>query len=279
MAEVPQISRLEELAILEWVSGKPRSWLLARSEPERDAQLTPGERALAQRLSARRVAGEPLAYLLGFREFYGHRFWVNAQTLIPRSDTELLVDEALALLRARDRGEPLRVLELGTGSGCIIISIALAARSQSLALEAVASDIHPGAAAMARNNARWHGIPLPVFEGSWCHALPQNLGAFDLIVSNPPYVGAGDPHLTQGDLRFEPPLALVGQAPSADGLADLMAIGSQVGGWLAPGGHVLVEHGTDQQEAVMAIFENVGFRGVLGLKDLAGRPRAVRAHL
>lgn len=276
----------ERWAILETASGRPRTYFLREGT---DA-LSPPERALVLRWAAQRHQGLPLAYLLGFREFYGHRFWVGPSVLIPRADTELLVDLSIAQFRPA-----LRLLELGTGSGCIVISILKAAAAQGLALEAVATDISGAALAMARNNACWHGVSVQWAQGDWFGALsclrePQLLGAqadiapdaqqrFDLIVSNPPYVPANDGHLTDGDLRFEPIQALSGVHPQTDGLHDLAGIIAGAPHWLRPRGSLLIEHGWDQQDAVIALCKKAGFPQAHGLSDLSGVPRVVQARL
>lgn len=265
----------ERWAILEWSTGRPREWFIARPESE---WLSVAEAPLVKRLFAARAAGQPLAYLLGEREFYGRRFWVRPEVLIPRADTELLVDAALETVR-----NGLRILDLGCGSGCLGISIALELRARGLACSLTMVDTSPEAVATSRDNAQWLGVDAEVLLGDWWEAIATNDGEsaqhplFDLVVSNPPYVRPDDPHLQVGDLRFEPAQALVGHAPTADGLADYRRILFGVPAHLAPGGMLLLEHGHDQQPDVLALVRQAGLVDAQGLDDLSNRPRAVRA--
>jgi len=271
----------ERWAILAWSTGRPREWFLARPESE---WLSSTEAPLVARLLAARAAGQPLAYLLGEREFYGRRFWVRPGVLIPRADSELLVDAALETAR-----NGLRVLDLGCGSGCLGISIALEMRAKGLACSLTMVDASPVAVETSRNNARWLGIDAEVLLGDWWGAIgameaegPDGPDApvhrlFDLVVSNPPYVRPDDPHLGLGDLRFEPRQALVGHAPTSNGLADYRRILLGAPVHLAPGGMLLLEHGHDQQSDVLALVRGAGLVNAQGLHDLSNRPRAVRA--
>ena len=234
-----------------------------------DDPADPDTTACFQALAERRRAGEPLAYLLGQQEFYGRPFAVSPAVLIPRADTETLVEtalEQLLLLRQQRRAVPLSLLELGTGSGIIAIT---------LALEAPDTEVHaversPDALAVAQQNAKalradnihWHA-------GSWWQALASRR-RFDLIVSNPPYIAANDHHLQQGDLRFEPPQAL---AAGPDGLDDLRIIIGGAPTHLNPGGWLLLEHGYDQEAPVQALLRDAGFADVFTRRDLAGQPR------
>lgn len=208
----------------------------------------------------RLLSGEPIAYVLGEQPFHGRLFRVNPAVLIPRPDTEVLVDWALELA-APDR--PMKVVDLGTGSGCIAVSLALARSGDDvLAVDASAEAIE-----VARLNAsRLAGRNVRFLVSDWYTALGHE--RFDLVVSNPPYVRAGDPHLA--DLTHEPARALVA---GTDGLADLRRIVSEAPAHLVPGGFVMVEHGHDQQDAVMELLRAAGFTTVMGRNDLAGRPR------
>lgn len=196
-------------------------------------------------LARRRALGEPLAYVLGEKEFYGRAFEVTPDVLVPRPETELLVDLALERMRAVERP---RVLDLGTGSGCVAVTLAL----ECPAAQVTATDRCEGALAIARGNAGRLGAAIAFRSGDWYGALPAG-ATFDLIVSNPPYVAAGDPHLA--DLRFEPMRALT---DGRDGLSCLQAIAAGAGKRLAPRGWLLVEHGYDQAAAVAALFEHSG---------------------
>ena len=334
-----QLPRAEARRLLACLTGQPLTWFMAHGDDPADPDIAARFQALAER----RRAGEPLAYLLGQQEFYGRPFAVSPAVLIPRADTETLVEtalEQLLLLRQQRRTvdvpgaeapalvsppaqthtcqgqsgadaqaplsetssrpvpQPLSLLELGTGSGIIAIT---------LALEAPDTEVHaversPEALAMAQRNAKalgahrihWHA-------GSWWQALANATDSheatentataaqttspitarqghptepparrFDLIVSNPPYIAANDHHLQQGDLRFEPPQAL---AAGPDGLDDLRIIIGGAPAHLNPGGWLLLEHGYDQEAPVQTLLRDAGFADVFTRRDLAGQPR------
>ena len=248
---------LEAHMLLERVLGKNRAWLIAHAD---EAPGTEAEQVFAA-LSERRCQGEPIAYILGNREFYGLEFQVTPTVLIPRPETELLVE--LALGRIPDNAA-VRVLDLGTGSGAI--AVALAKERPQARLTAV--DVDYAALAVARANASRHRVSVRFFCGDWFGALQGE--TFDLIVSNPPYVAAGDPHLGMGDVRFEPPRALVG---GADGLDCIRAIVAKARAHLCPGACLLFEHGYDQAEACRALLQTRGYLEVQSWPDLAGIPR------
>lgn len=260
-----QLPRAEARRLLASLTGQPLTWFMAHGDDPADPDLAARFQALAER----RRAGEPLAYLLGQQEFYGRPFAVSPAVLIPRADTETLVEtalEQLALLRQQRRAVPLSLLELGTGSGIIAIT---------LALEAPDTEVHtversPEALAVARQNAKALGADhIHWHAGSWWQALASPR-RFDLIVSNPPYIAANDHHLQQGDLRFEPPQAL---AAGPDGLDDLRILIGGAPAHLTPGGWLLLEHGYDQEAPVQALLRDAGFADVFTRRDLAGQPR------
>lgn len=224
-----------------------------------DRVLNPGQATYLETLCRRRIAGEPIAYLLGEREFYGLPLHVNPAVLIPRPETELLVD--LALERLPPCG---RVLDMGTGSGAIAIAIAHVRPDAQV----TALDASPGAIEVAQHNAKRHGAAIRVVHSNWFAAVGDC--RFDLIVSNPPYIVAGDRHLAQGDLRFEPPDALTDHA---DGLSALRSISSDACIYLEPGGWLLMEHGYDQAAAVRSMLEKANFSAVRSWRDLAGIAR------
>lgn len=274
LLQTHNLPRHELWALIEAATGQTREhWIAHDEEP-----LNPGAEALLTHWLNQRQQGRPLAYLLGWREFYSRRFWVNRHTLIPRPETELLVDIALREIRRRQQQEGLHatnlasrpVCELGTGSGCIAITLAL----ECPGLQLVATDQSPDALRLARNNAAWLGADscMTFRQGSWCHALeaPER---FMGIVSNPPYIALDDPHLGQGDLAYEPIAALTDASP--DGLESIRSIAEQAGAFLEPGGFLLVEHGHDQQPAVQALFRQAGLHDIAGLRDIAQVPRAV----
>ena len=248
---------LEARMLLERVLGKTRAWLIAHAE---DAAGAEAAQAFAG-LAGRRRQGEPVAYILGVREFYGLEFGVTPAVLIPRPETELLVELALARI-ARD--VPARVLDLGTGSGAV--AVALAHERPQARLTAV--DVDYATLSVARANAKRHGASVRFFCGDWFGALAGEF--FDLIVSNPPYIAAADPHLAAGDLRYEPQRALVG---GADGLDGIRAIVARARAHLASGAWLLLEHGYDQAGACRALLQAQGYAEVQSWPDLAGIPR------
>ncbi|HSQ80999.1 MAG TPA: peptide chain release factor N(5)-glutamine methyltransferase [Casimicrobiaceae bacterium] len=249
--------------LLAHVLGRDRAWLIAHAGDPLSREDADRFFALARR----RREGEPVAYLTGWREFWGLRLAVDPSVLIPRPETETLAEVALARLPA-DRA--LRVLDLGTGSGAIALAIA----SERPLAQVVATDRSPAALAVARANAQRLCIVNVAFaQGDWYEALPpEGSGGFDLIASNPPYVAAGDAHLREGDLRFEPIGAL---AAGDDGLDALRSIVAGAPVRLAPGGWLAVEHGYDQSGAVQRLFADAGFQGIVPARDLAGIPRVV----
>ena len=274
------IDQREGQIILAHVLGVSRASVIAH--PER--RVDPAKAIIAQNLLARRVAGEPIAYLLGTREFYGRDFVVSAATLIPRPETELLVEQALAritghLLSTSRTGASVTqlanphpsILDLGTGSGAIAISIAL----ESPASHVVAADMSVAALQVATDNAQRLIAPVEFIESDWYAKLTGR--KFDLIVSNPPYVAGGDAHLSMGDLRFEPQLALTDD--SADGLRSIRAIIAGASAHLVPGGWLLLEHGYDQAVPCQALLLQAGFANLTSIKDLAGIPRVAGGQI
>jgi release factor glutamine methyltransferase len=223
--------------------------------------LTEEQRARYLALVERRRAGEPVAYLTGEREFYSLAFKVTPAVLIPRPETELLVEAALERVPAH---APCRVLELATGSGCVAVAIARHRPRATM----TATDRSPDALAVARDNADRHGADIELVESDWFAALAGR--RFELIVCNPPYIAEGDPHLAEGDLRFEPRAALVA---GADGLACIRLITEQARAHLAPGGGLLLEHGHVQAARCRTLLAQAGYRDVTSRRDLAGIER------
>lgn len=250
----PAEVRLEIRVLLGHALGVNRAWLIAHEHDELPAALLEKYEALL----ARRLNGEPVAYILGEKEFFGRSFKVGPAVLVPRPETELLVELALEKLPA---DKAARVLDLGTGSGCIAITLAL----ERPGCGVIAVDYSAAALAVAKQNAVHLGAKLGFYQGNWYQALPQDIGRFDLIVSNPPYVAEGDPHLTA--LAHEPASAL---ASGADGLDDIRVIMQGAAAWLKPGGWLMFEHGWDQGEACLRLLMQAGFCDVETRADLAG---------
>ncbi|MGF3807791.1 peptide chain release factor N(5)-glutamine methyltransferase [Enterobacter mori] len=243
--------------LLEHVTGKSRTYLLAFGE----TLLTAEQEAQLAALLARRKTGEPVAHLVGEREFWSLPLYVSAATLIPRPDTECLVEQALARLPTA----ACSILDLGTGTGAI--AVALATERPDCTVTAV--DVMPDAVTLAQRNVERLGLGnVTVLQSSWFTALENRL--FALIVSNPPYIDEHDPHLAQGDVRFEPLTALVA---ANKGLADLDHIVTTSRQHLLPGGWLLVEHGWTQGNAVRALFTNAGYREVATCRDYGGNER------
>ncbi|MFN7571257.1 MAG: peptide chain release factor N(5)-glutamine methyltransferase [Betaproteobacteria bacterium] len=276
----------EARALLAAAQGVRREMLVAY--PERVVADDAGERFAE--LTRRRRAGEPLAYLLGRREFYGREFAVGPAVLIPRPETELLVELTLAALpstsfpRQRESSDLGRrrwipaaegmteasILDLGTGSGCIAITLALQApQARVTAVECSAAAI-----ALARGNAQRLGAAVEFIEGDWYAPLAAGR-RFEAIVANPPYVAAGDRHLSEGDLRYEPALALT---DGGDGLACLRAVVAGAPAHLSPGGWLGVEHGYAQAAAVRELFAAAGLHAVASARDAAGIERVTHGR-
>lgn len=254
---------LEARMLWQHVLQVSRTWLITHD----DEVITPDRVQAYRQAESRRLAGEPMAYILGVREFMGHDFMVSPAVLIPRPETELLVETAVGILQGRDNA---LALDLGTGSGAISVSIALACPQAKV----LATDLSLEALQVARNNAQALGANVEFHQGSWYQALPPGK-VFDLIVSNPPYIPMGDPHLVQGDLRFEPAMAL---CDNHDGLDAYREIVAGAPAHLKPGGSLYVEHGWDQSGPVCELLRQAGFHKVHSLPDLAGILRVSGGH-
>lgn len=254
---------LEADLLLSEASGLERSQLFAW--PERT--LTPAQQQILEALMARRLAGEPIAYLLGRREFWSLELCVNTATLIPRPETETLVEHALSALA---KEAPLCVVDLGTGSGAI--SAALAHERPLWTLIGIDQSAEALAIA-ALNGAQLHLDNFHLVQGNW--STPLKTGSVDAILSNPPYVRADDAHLTQGDLRFEPHAALVS---GVDGLSAIRAIIADAPRCLKPGGLLAIEHGWDQGARVRALMREQDLKKIDTLRDLAGQERVTQAR-
>jgi release factor glutamine methyltransferase len=265
VARARRLDRLDAQLLLAHATGRPRTWLLAHG----DEVLTETVAAAVLGTIARRGAGEPLAYLTGEKEFHGLRLQVDARVLVPRPETETLVDWALEILRGELVHLPRpRVVDLGTGSG----AIALAVKHAHPTATVDAVDLSADALAVARANAAGLGLDLRFFAGSWWQALPGQ--RFDLALGNPPYIAASDPHLDA--LGHEPRAALT---PGGNGMEALEAIITGAAAHLAPGAWLLLEHGFDQTAPVADLLRSHGFREVGHRRDLAGQPRCTGGSL
>jgi release factor glutamine methyltransferase len=252
-------ARIEVQSLLQHVLCVQRANLLAHPEQI----LTESQQCDFDTLLESRLRGEPIAHLLGEREFFGLNLKVTPATLIPRPDTELIVELALARI---SQAQPYRVLDMGTGSGAIALAIA----KHKPNVEVVAVDASQDALAVAIENAQRLDISNVTFmQSDWFSTLDDGL-CFELIVSNPPYISSGDIHLSQGDLRFEPLSAL---ASGVDGLDDIRRIISAAPQYLTSNGLLLLEHGYDQAESVRDLLIQRGFMEVFSAKDLAGIER------
>ncbi len=254
-----EAAALEAHVLLGHVLGQGRAYLLARGEEV----LAPKAAAWFEALLARRAAGEPVAYLTGKREFFGLELAVSPAVLIPRPETELLVELALEHIPPDASSH---VLDLGTGSGAVALAIV---RHRPRA-RVCAVDISPAALEVARRNATRLGIGAIEFvQSDWFEGLDAAI-RYDVIVSNPPYVASTDAHLAQGDVRFEPRSALDG---GPDGLQHIARIIAEAPGWLANSGYLLIEHGFADAEKCRALLEAAGFSAVRSARDLAGHER------
>jgi release factor glutamine methyltransferase len=257
LLRTPGLAALDARVLLRAALSMSDAQLAAHSGRVPDA----AQRARFLEWVERRRAGEPVAYLVGTREFYSLPFKVTPAVLIPRPETELLVEAALEQI---PRDAPCGVLDLGTGSGCVAIAIA---KERPLA-RVTATDVSSAALALARENAAAHRVSIELVESDWFAALERR--RYELIVSNPPYVADGDPHLEEGDVRFEPRTAL---AAGANGLDAIEAIVERAGAHLAPGGMLWLEHGYRQGACARVLLAAHGFAQVATRRDLAGHER------
>ncbi|UXZ53047.1 peptide chain release factor N(5)-glutamine methyltransferase [Halomonas sp. 7T] len=258
--------RLDAEVLMEFATGHSRTWLYTWG----DRECPTWEHARFEALIAARAQGQPVAYLTGVREFWGLPLATSPTTLIPRPDTETLVEAALA----RAQTSTGRLLDLGTGTG----AIALAFASEKPGWKVVGADIRPEAVALATQNAGSLNITNATFLVSdWFSALalPASAATFDIIVSNPPYIAADDPHLAQGDVRFEPRSALVA---AADGMADLLHVITTAKAYLTPGGWLALEHGYQQAPSVRQALKQAGYQSVESVQDIGGHERVTLGH-
>jgi release factor glutamine methyltransferase len=249
---------LDAEVLLGFVLGKPRTYLRAWC----DNTLTNQQQATYDALIKQRQHGTPIAYLTGTREFWSRDFTVTPDVLIPRPDTELLIELSLDLI---PKDKTVNLIDLGTGSG--IIAVTLAAERPNACVTAV--DASLAALAVAKHNARHHQLTnIEFYQSDWFSSVPTT--PFDLVISNPPYIDPDDGHLQQGDVRFEPKTALIA---GDQGLSDIKIIADKARGYLKPAGHLLIEHGYNQAPQVRAIFNALAYDKVQSYQDLSGQPR------
>lgn len=259
-------ANIEAQLLLMYVLQVNRAWLIAHAHD----LLEPTSLTKVDILMQRRLLGEPIAFILGMREFFGLTLKVTSDTLIPRPDTETLVEAALERIQHLAHGKPLQILDLGTGTGAIALAIARHAPGCMV----TAVDASSAALAVAEQNAMALGMGNVRFVLSdWFSSLTTQY--YDVIVSNPPYIEADDPHLKQGDVRFEPMRAL---ASGADGLQDIRQIVSQAPRHLQTNGWLMLEHGYNQAEAVQQLLHSTGFQQIQTVRDLGGNPRVTQGQ-
>lgn len=250
---------LDAELLLSYAMKKPRSFLFAWP----NQHLTQEEKALFAEYIKRRSHNEPLAYIVGHREFWSLSLLVDEHTLIPRPETELLVETILQL--SDEKNACVKVADLGTGSG----AIALALAHERPAWQICATDVSEKALQIARKNAQRFNLQnISFYEGSWCTALPMT--GFDIIVSNPPYIAETEWSNYSRSLQYEPKSALVS---GEDGLDAIRILCKSAKNYMRPGGHLLIEHGFSQGEAVSALFVSAEYQNVCSKRDLAGKER------
>jgi len=249
---------LDAQVLLGFVLDKPRTYLRAWC----DNTITDQQLIAFEALIKQRQQGTPIAYLTGIREFWSRNFKVTPDVLIPRPDTELLIELSLELI---PNNHAVKLIDLGTGSG--IIAVTLAAEHPNAHITAV--DASLAALAVAKHNAQHHQLTnIEFYQSDWFSNVPKSL--FDLVISNPPYIDPSDEHLQQGDVRFEPKTALIAEN---QGLSDIQIIADTASCYLKPAGHLLIEHGYNQAPQVQAIFNALAYDKVQSYRDLSGQPR------
>lgn len=259
--------RIDAEVLMAFAASRSRTWLYTWG----DSECPTWEHARFDALVAARAQGQPVAYLTGEREFWGLPLATSPSTLIPRPDTETLVDVVLARAKAPSG----RLLDLGTGTG----AIALAFASERPMWQVIGVDVRPEAVSLATHNAQTLHIANATFLLSdWFASLgvPPDGDAFDIIVSNPPYIAADDPHLSEGDVRFEPRSALVAEG---DGMADLMHLIIAAQAFLSPGGWLALEHGYQQAACVRQALMQAGYQNVESVQDIGGHERVTLGYL
>ena len=267
-------SKVDALVLLQHATGKSRTQILAFDETEIDEKV----RLKLTALLDRRLKGEPIAYILGEKEFWSLPLNVSEGTLIPRPDTEILVEKALQIaLEKLEKNPPhFRILDLGTGTGAIALALAselsLICQKKAIQLDVIGVDLMPDVVKLAQSNAEKNQLDVQFLQSRWFEHVE---GQFDIIVSNPPYIDETDEHLSQGDVRFEPRSALVA---GENGLADLRHIIEQSPRYLKDSGYLLLEHGWKQGEEVRSIFWQNHWQGVATIRDYGDNERVTLGY-
>jgi release factor glutamine methyltransferase len=263
LASSSDTPELDAEVLLSLILEKNRTYL--RTWPKK--QLHAQQRLQYKALLKQRQQGTPIAYIVGVREFWSRDFKVSPDVLIPRPDTELLIELSLPLI---PKDKSCKLIDLGTGSGAIAVTLA----TERPYAQVIATDISSAALKIAKQNAdRYHCRNIRFLQSSWFSDITEN--SFDLVISNPPYIAPTDPHLHQGDLRFEPQSALVADE---NGLKDISVIVESACKHLKEGGYLLIEHGFEQKSPVQAIFESFGYANIQTHTDLGGNPRVTMAQ-
>ena len=268
LSNVSDSAKLDAQLLLAFVLHKNVTYLL--TWPEK--QITASEFTEIQQLLVRRVNGEPIAYILGEKEFWSLPLKVSTATLIPRPDTEILVEQVLNIFAedSADNKLAIQCLDLGTGTGAI--ALALASEHKDWQIDAV--DFNQDAVALAQQNAQQLNLAhVTIYQSDWFTQV-DNEKRFDVIISNPPYIDENDPHLNEGDVRFEPKSALVAEE---QGLGDIIFIAQQARNYLKNKGYLLFEHGYQQAQAVQQILADLGYQHIITLKDFANNDRVTQA--
>ena len=267
-------SKVDALVLLQHATGKSRTQILAFDETEIDEKV----RLKLTALLDRRLKGEPIAYILGEKEFWSLSLNVSEGTLIPRPDTEILVEKALqiALEKLEENPSHFRILDLGTGTGAIALALAselsLICQKKAIQLDVIGVDLMPEVVKLAQSNAEKNQLKVQFFQSRWFEHVE---GQFDIIVSNPPYIDEIDEHLSQGDVRFEPRSALVA---GENGLADLRHLIECAPVYLKDNGYLLLEHGWKQGEEVRSIFWQNHWQGVATIRDYGDNERVTLGY-
>ena len=267
-------SKVDALVLLQHATGKSRTQILAFDETEIDEKV----RLKLTALLDRRLKGEPIAYILGEKEFWSLPLNVSEGTLIPRPDTEILVEKAFQIALEKLEENPLhfRILDLGTGTGAIALALAselsLICQKKAIQLDVIGVDLMPEVVKLAQSNAEKNQLDVQFLQSRWFEHVE---GQFDIIISNPPYIDETDEHLSQGDVRFEPRSALVA---GENGLADLRHIIEQSPRYLKDSGYLLLEHGWKQGEEVRSIFWQNHWQGVATIRDYGDNERVTLGY-